>query len=862
MTTLARRTRRLAARYSHALIALGGRYRHALIALAVAAVAALGFVALRLALHQVHLSDVRAALGAVPRWRIAAAVGLTMLSYLALTGYDWAALRTIGRPLPWRIGAAGSFTSYTLSHNLGLAMLTGGSARYRVYSAAGLDLREVAQVGAVAGIGFWAGVIGTAGLALIAAPGALKLGDVALASWQARGVGVALVALVAILPGMRIAGLTSLGRGAIRLPVPSLGMQAMLAAVSLVDLAAASAALFVLVPGLDAAVFPAFFVAYAAAIVVALVTHVPGGLGVFETVMLTMLPADRPAVFAGLLLYRLVYYLLPLLVAGGGVALAEGYRLRRPVARGLSLIDRAGQMLAPTAVTLLVCVTGLVLLVSGALPGVKTRLTDLDGLVPLPFIEGSHLAGSLIGTALLLVAPALNARLRSGFDMARLLLAGAAVFSLLKGFDYEEAGLTLAVLAVLHYAQGGFYRRGRLASEPIDWGWLAVAAIAVALSIWAGFFAYQRVPYSDDLWWHFALDGNAPRFLRASFAAGVLLAATALWHVVTRRAAPPAGEPIDEAVLARAMAAAERTDANLALTGDKSFIVSASRDAFLMYRVQGGTWVVMGDPVGPPAAWGELAWAIRRACDAAGGRLCFFQASAAMLPLIVELGLEAIKYGEEAQVDLAGFTLAGPKAKGFRHALRRADEAGLTFAVMPAASVPGALAALGAVSDAWLADKAKEKRFSLGAFDADYLARFDCAVIRDRDGRIIAFANIWTMPDGAELSVDLMRHLPDAPYGTMDMMFVKLFEWGRAQGYCRFNLGMAPLSGLTGGRLAPLWAKLGRALFDNGDALYGFAGLRAFKQKFGPAWTPRYIATPRRTGMARALIDVARLVSA
>jgi phosphatidylglycerol lysyltransferase len=282
-----------------------------------------------------------------------------------------------------------------------------------------------------------------------------------------------------------------------------------------------------------------------------------------------------------------------------------------------------------------------------------------------------------------------------------------------------------------------------------------------------------------------------------------------------------------------------------------------------MYRVHGRTWIVMGDPVGPQAAWSELAWAIRHAADAAGGRVCFFQASAAMLPLVIDLGLDAIKYGEEAQVSLADFSLAGPRAKGLRHALRRCDEARLSFAILPAADVPAIIDDLRAVSDAWLADKGgEEKRFSLGAFDPAYLSRFDCALVRDADGRIIAFANIWTMPDGVELSVDLMRHVPDMPYGVMDMMFVRLFEWGRAHGYARFNLGMAPLSGLTGGRLAPLWAKLGRALFDNGEGLYGFAGLRAFKAKFSPEWQPRYIATPRRVAMPRALVDLVRLVSA
>jgi len=247
--------------------------------------------------------------------------------------------------------------------------------------------------------------------------------------------------------------------------------------------------------------------------------------------------------------------------------------------------------------------------------------------------------------------------------------------------------------------------------------------------------------------------------------------------------------------------------------------------------VQGRSWVVMGDPVGPAAAWSELVWSIRRACDARAGRLCFYQASERMLPLFVELGVQAIKYGEEAHVMLADFTTAGPRGKSLRHAVRRTEAAGAVFSVEPASAVPGLMAELGDVSAAWLAAKAgREKQFSLGAFDAAYLARFPVALVRV-EGRIVAFANIWVSGDGEEASVDLMRHHPDAPYGTMEMMMVRLIEWAREEGYARFNLGMAPLSGMPSGRLAPVWVS-------------------------------RYIATPSGPAMPRALIDLARLVSA
>lgn len=819
--------------------------------LAVAIVAGMGLTALRLLLHDVSPAALRAAARAVPPGRIALAVALTTASYGALTLCEHGALRAIGRPLPWRVSAIGAVSGYAIGYNLGLSLLTGGSARLRSYRAAGLGMREVTQIGALGSVAFWIGVALTAGLAL--AGGATGPGG--------RWAGVPLIG-VALLPlVLRASGRRRVGRGRWTLPLPDGWALLRLALASLVDLLTASAALFVLLPGTSAAAFPAFFVRYALAIVVALVSHVPGGLGVFETVVLAATPGDRSAVFAGLLLYRVIYYLLPLAGVALVLAVAEARRLRRPVASGLTLAGRVGRALAPGAVTLLVFGSGLVLLLSGAVPGVGGRLGDLDALLPLPFVEVSHLGGSLVGTALLLVAPALHARLRSGLIAARPLLVAGALFSLGKGLDWEEALVQLGALAVLHYGRVNFYRTGGLATEAPDARWLLAAAGALGLSVWAGLFAYARVPYSDALWWRFALDGDAPRFLRATFAAGILLACAAGWHLLFGRGRVKAGAVLPPEVAQRALAVAPRTDAQLAFTGDKRFVVAASGDAFLMYRVEGRSWVVMGDPVGAVAAWPDLIWRIRQMCDAAHGRLVLYQVSAAMLPLTVELGLDVMKYGEEALVDLHAFSLAGPRAKDWRHALRRTEAAGLSFAVVPAAAVPALLPALRDVSDAWLLGKTgREKRFSVGPFDPDYLTRFPCAVVRQSE-RVIAFANVWTSVAGAELSVDLMRHRPDAPAGTMDMLFARLLLWGQGEGYRWFNLGIAPLAGLPRGRLAPVWAKIGHTVFARGERFYGFTGLRAFKAKFSPHWQPRYIARPRGIAGLRALVGLIKAVN-
>lgn len=822
-------------------------------------VASLGAAAVREILTHVSFAEVAAAIGAVSPPRIAAALGLTAASYLLLTFHDTIGLAVIGKPLPWRASAVGAFTSHALGYNFGWAMLTANAARFRLYGRAGLSMGEAVQVGAIASVGFWSGVAALGGLALLVAPGALPPHGGGVIAGRCVAVALLLAALSPQL--LAAAGLRRVGRRQVGMPLPSAQAAAALAGVAILELLAAAGALFVLLPVADPSAFPAFLLAYALAIVVAVVSHVPGGLGVFEAVVLAGHPGDHSRVLAALVLYRVVYYFLPLAIAAAIAARREAPAPRRWWAPILGFASKAGRTIAPPVATLLVFAAGVVLLASGALPGVNSRLSQLDGLVPLPFIEGSHLGGSLVGTALLLVAPALNARLRSGWLLVRPLLLAGAAFSLLKGLDYEEASLQLGVLALVHYARPSFYRRGGVASEPLQAGWLLAAAAALALSIGAGLLAYRHVPYQDQLWWQFALEGNAPRFLRATFAAGVLLTGAALWPLFLARAPRGNAALLPAAVAARALAAAPRTDANLAFTGDKRFIVSADGDAFIMYGVRGRTWIAMGDPVGPLAAWDALAWRLRRACDADGGRLCFYQVSGAMLPILVDLGMSVMKYGEEAHVALADFSLEGRCAKDFRLALRRAADAGLGFEVVPPERIEPIMDELRAVSAAWLnAERGREKSFSLGTFNSAYLRRFPVAVVRC-EGRVVAFANVWIAPAGSEVSVDLMRHLPGQPPGTMDMMLVRLFEWGQARGYGHFNLGVAPLSGLPRDQLAPAWAKVGRILFERGGRFYRFQGLRAFKAKFRPSWHARYIGQPSGLGAVPALLDLVAIVN-
>jgi phosphatidylglycerol lysyltransferase len=442
------------------------------------------------------------------------------------------------------------------------------------------------------------------------------------------------------------------------------------------------------------------------------------------------------------------------------------------------------------------------------------------------------------------------------------MLGSGILFSLAKGLDWEEALILALMLAALAPCHRHFYRKASLTAEPFTPGWSVAIAIVLLGSLWLGYYAYKHVEYSREHCCRFTLLGNAPRFLRASVGVTALALGIALRHLLRPAGPEPAMPTEEELGRATAIAAATpRTYSYLALLGDKELLFNDAGNAYVMFGVERRSWVSMGGPVGPEKDRGELVWKFRELVDRHDGWTCFYQVSERMLHLYVDLGLTLVKVGEEARVPLTGFTTEGRNRKKLRHAWRRAGEEGCSFEVAAAAEVPSLMPELERISNDWLRTKnTREKGFSLGFFDPAYLQRLPVALVR-KEGRIVAFANVWPGGENEEISIDLMRHTVDAPLGVMDYLFIELMLYGSQQGYRWFNLGMAPLAGLEGRNIAPLWSRLGALVYRHGEHFYNFQGLRAYKDKYDPVWEPRYLACPGGLAFPLVLADIAALIS-
>ena len=555
----------------------------------------------------------------------------------------------------------------------------------------------------------------------------------------------------------------------------------------------------------------------------------------------------------------LTYALGTLLVA---IALATGVWLVRWLAESVWLQEFGAAWLgaiAPRYFAFVTFVGGTILLVSGATPTAADRLGWVRDFLPLPIIEVSAYFASIAGIGLILLARGLQQRLGVAYHATVWLLVGGIVFSLTSALDITQAVALTAMLLVLLPNRRFFYRKASVLEERFTTGWiLAIAAVLLA-TLAVVFAHYGADALGSDVFWRFHGRAQGPRAVRGFILAALALAVFAALRLVRPARVTPEEPSVDDLAEARRIVhACPHASSHLVLLGDKQLLFDDDHMAFIMYGVAGRSWVAMGDPVGPQARAAALVDRFVAMAHHAGGWAVFYRARPDMLPLYLDYAFSVVKLGEIAVVPLADFSLDGPARRNLRRTWRRAVDDGCTFHVLDAPALDAAMPELSRVSEAWLRDKrTREKGFSMGRFDPEFVRDTTVGVVRQAD-RIVAFVTLWPAGGRAEVEVDLMRYVVDAPPGIMRYALIEAMFWARAEGYARFNLGMAPLSGIRASAATPVWNQIMLAVRGAGERYYNFQGLREFKEWFHPQWEPRYLVSP---GGARRPVVVANIAS-
>jgi glycosyltransferase 2 family protein len=288
------------------------------------AIIAIALVVLYRLLEDLDFEAVADAVGATPTWHIVLAGLFVAAGYFTLTFYDLFALRTIGHhDVPYRVAALAGFTSYSIGHNVGASVFTGGAVRYRIYSSWGLTAIDVAKVCFVAGLTFWLGNATVLGLGITFAPQAASSID-QLPPWLNR---MFAMATLVILGGYVVWVWQKprvVGRDGWTVTLPPGPLTLLQIGIGIVDLACCALAMWILMPEEPHIGFVTLAVIFVSATLLGFASHSPGGLGVFDAAMLTALWAfDREQLVAGLLLFRLLYYIIPFALALAILGLRE-----------------------------------------------------------------------------------------------------------------------------------------------------------------------------------------------------------------------------------------------------------------------------------------------------------------------------------------------------------------------------------------------------------------------------------------------------------------------------------------------------------------------------------------------------------
>jgi len=826
-------------------------------------------------LRRLDLAAVHEAFQAIPPLETlgVVAAGLAATGVMAL--YDALLRRWLALPLDIARTLRFGWLAGVMNNVVGVAGMTGSGLRYLAYGNAGVPPRKA---------------LACAGLAMVAMPTGLSvlawgvlalhrdlLGATGLPPWLAMG---ALAAVGLYAPAfLLVAGHGPLHRRFLAgTPVLYGGQRLGLLAVSLLDWLAAALLLWACLrvagvpapPGLALA-------AFVLAQTLGWISLVPGGLGVFEGAMLVLLgsaPGSPSALLAGLLLFRVVYYFVPFLLAArllpGLKLLPEGGRaealIRRfrahPLLRfgrvPLHFLGRIGSRVLAYGTF----AAGALLLLSAAFPAAAERLELLDRHLPWVLLEGFHFSSVLAGVLLLGLARGIAAGMRDAYRAAQIVLLAGALLALLKGVAVEEAALLLTLSLLLRANRSDFYRRGYPLASPRSLRWLLAVLMTLGTVALLGAILYGPGELAAGFG-TLTPGSHSTRFAHALLAMLLGLLALLAWSWYATPA-PELRLP-DRDALQRAQSfyaeVACTTYSFLTLMGDKYLHAEDGR-SLSQYGAIRQHLVALGDPACADRDLPDAIHGFRRLADDYDRVPVFYQVQERHLHHYHEAGFRLLKLGESAHIELEAFTLKGKVGAKYRAVLNRAGRDGLVFEILPQPLDADTWQQLRTVSDAWLGDRGMgEIGFSLGSFNRDFLAWFPIAVAK-QDGRIVAFANVVDdFGHGESCSIDLMRHLPDAPHGVMDFLFVNLLLHGQAAGYHWLDLGMAPLSGVGRSPWSPRDERLLKLVYELGNRFYNYQGLRSYKEKFRPEWRGMYLAYPRGHALAPILLDVTALIA-
>ena len=477
-------------------------------------------------------------------------------------------------------------------------------------------------------------------------------------------------------------------------------------------------------------------------------------------------------------------------------------------------------------------------IVSALTPEFANRSDFVHGVLPPGVPGAARIAALTFGLTLIWLARSLARRRRRAWQLAVVLVVGLGISHLVKGLDFEEASLSVLVLAALFR----FRRRFDVPGDPLFVRPLVVTTLAFSTT--AALFAVLD------------LRGFRGDRVEDTLAAFSLVLGFRALHLWLRPISQRVRQSAEERRVVRKLVRSHGHDslAFFSLRRDKSYFFSPTRRSFVAYKVVGGCALVSGDPVGDSAEVPQLLAEFQRVCHTRGWRLALLSVSSDSLPAARSLGMRAIKIGDEAVVRPDGFSLEGRAIRKVRQSVTRLEREGYRFRVVAAGDVGRPLREeLERVSAAWRGSNV-ERGFSM-AMDDQFREPEAFFAIAERGSTVGGFLHV--VPSGRGFSLGAMRRSRDTPNGLMEYLIVELLGWARDRGAEEISLNFCVFADLLAQTPRNKLQSVARATLRVGDRVFQLERLLTFSRKFAPEWRPRYLCVERLSDLP--LVGVAYL---
>jgi lysyl-tRNA synthetase, class II len=511
---------------------------------------------------------------------------------------------------------------------------------------------------------------------------------------------------------------------------------------------------------------------------------------------------------------------------------------------------------------------GLLTVISAVTDDVPWRHDVLLTIEPGPLMAIGHVLALVAGLVLLYLARAILHRNRRALDTAIAVLLAVALLHLVKGLDFEEAGVALVLAAVLARGRRMCTRRA-VARPPLLAATITVGAAAAAYAVSCISFDVPGRHHSlETVLTRGAHMLGSGRWLHAEQPTPVILAlllvaaicaSVAMLHGLLRPALAREGHSAAEHARAARIVQAFGHDslAPFVLREDKAFFFA--HGGFVAYRTLHETAVVSGDPIGPPQSAPAILRAFLAHADACGWRVAVAAASPALAEVAADVGLRSLQVGREAVVDARTFTLQGRAVRKVRQAIARSERHGWTSEVVLARDLDAAtLDQIAALEHEFTSSRPRVYGFamSLGRLwgapeddDAIY------ALGHAPDGRIAAFIRFVPYLDG--LSLDAVRRSDDMPNGVCEGLVVAAIDYARSAGLAEVSLNFAGFAHVMApDRPLTKSERLLRAALGAVHGRFQLERLVVWGNHFVPAWRPRYMLYGGRAELPRSALRV------